>query len=263
MVASWLGLAVAIGFILLGQVLEGGHVSQLLQPTAAFIVFGGTLGATILSTPPATLIGAVKSLGLVFFDKGRDLTPLLQQLVALANSARRDGLLSLEGSISEIKHPFFSRFVVHIIDGYDAQLLQEMMEERIAREEESRLSVAKVWETMGGFSPTVGILGAVLGLIHVMSNLSDSSKLGAGIAVAFVATVYGVGFANLVVLPIANKLKHLAKRDIEEMQVIATGLICIQNGLSHRIVENRLTNLLGEHSKRTDRESLKMEKQVA
>jgi chemotaxis protein MotA len=132
-----------------------------------------------------------------------------------------------------------------LVDGYDPEVIKEMMEERVAKETEEKTAVAKVWETAGGFSPTVGIIGAVLGLIHVMSNLSDSSKLGAGIAVAFVATVYGVGSANLLFLPIANKLKKIGQDEIMEMEIIYAAITGIQGGLNPRVIEEKLANIVG------------------
>jgi len=248
MILSWIGLILGVCGILLGQVLEGGHISSLIQPTAALIVGGGTIGATMLASTMAEFSGAIRSFPKVFFGKNQDFGPLVKEIVATASTARREGILALERSIKDIKNPFFATNLRHIIDGYDPAVVQDMMETRIAKEEEEKVAIAKVWETAGGFAPTIGIIGAVLGLIHVMENLSDSSKLGAGIAVAFVATVYGVGAANLIFLPVGNKLKKIAKEEVMELELIATGLIGIQNGLNPRVVEDRLNNLLGEHA---------------
>lgn len=248
MILSWCGLLLAFGGILAGQMLEGGHLEQLIQPTAALIVFGGTLGATLLSSTPTEFRLAVASIKKVFLQKGPAFDELAKELINIAGVARREGILGLEKYVKEIKNPFFAQNLRHIIDGYDPAVVKEMMEEKIAHVEEEKVAVAKVWETAGGFSPTVGIIGAVLGLIHVMSNLSDSSKLGAGIAVAFVATVYGVGSANLLFLPIANKLKKIGKEEAFELILIYNGLTGIQSGLNPRVIEDRLHNLMGEHA---------------
>ena len=247
MINSWLGLIMGTGCILLGQLLEGGHINSLIQPTAALIVFGGTLGATLLSSSLGDFIAALRAIQKVLLGGNPDFGPLVKEITGIATSARREGILGLEGQLGRIKNHFFAENLRHVIDGYDPAVLREMLEDRIGLEEEHKMAIAKVYETAGGFSPTVGILGAVLGLIHVMANLSDSSKLGSGIAVAFVATVYGVGLANLVLLPIGNKLKSIFHTEIMEMNLIASGLIGIQTGLNPRIIEERLQNLLGEH----------------
>ncbi len=252
MILSWIGIVLGVGGILLGQVLEGGgkieSLASLVQPTAALIVFGGTLGATLLSSTLSEFSQALRAIPKIFLSKGHNFDPLIKEIVTMASQARREGILALERSVGTIKNPFFSHNLRHVIDGYDPTVLKEMVEDRIGKEEEEKTAVAKVFETAGGFSPTVGIIGAVLGLIHVMENLKDSSKLGAGIAVAFVATVYGVGAANLVLLPIANKLKKLAKEDIIEMELIASGLLGIQNGLNPRVIEDRLANIICEYT---------------
>jgi len=247
MIISWIGLIMSIGGVILGQILEGGHIDSLIQPTAAMIVFGGTLGATMLSSTVGEFSGSLRAIKKIFFTNPHDFEPLIKQLVGLATTARKDGILGLEGSVKNIENVFFATHLRHIIDGYDAGILKEMMEDRISKEEEDKAAIAKVYETAGGFSPTVGIIGAVLGLIHVMSNLSDSSKLGSGIAVAFVATVYGVASANLVFLPMANKLKRISHHEMLEMEIIYNGLVGLQTGLNPRVIEEKLFNLVGSH----------------
>lgn len=247
MILSWLGLILGIGGILVGNAIEGGHLSSLIQPTAAMIVFGGTIGATMLSCGLSEFTRGLKAAGKVFFGKDANLTPLVTEIIGIASAARKEGVLALEKYVNEIKDPFLSSNLRHVVDGYDPNILKSMMETRIMHEEEDKLLLAKVWETAGGYSPTIGILGAVLGLIHVMSNLSDPSKLGAGIAVAFVATVYGVGGANLILLPIGNKLKKIGKAETMRMYVIAEGIASIQAGLNPRVIEDRLANIVGHH----------------
>ncbi len=247
MVINWLGLIVGFGAILLGNAIEGGHISALIQPTAAMIVFGGTLGATLLASTMEEFAGAIQCLKKAFLGKPPDYAALVKEISAIAATARKEGLLALEKTVASIKDPFFAENLRHVVDGYDPNVLREMMEDRISHTEEEKILIAKVYETAGGFSPTIGIIGAVLGLIHVMSNLSDSSKLGAGIAVAFVATVYGVASANLVFLPLGTKLKKIMKAEVLEMSLIYTGLVGIQSGLNPRVIEDKLNNLIGEH----------------
>jgi chemotaxis protein MotA len=248
MVINWLGVIIGLAAILIGNTLEGGHNSQLVQMTAGLIVFGGTCGATMLSVTMDEFSAAMRALGKVFFSNpNSDGKMILTQILELAAKARKEGLLSLESSLDSIKDPFMKGNLRHIVDGYDPGVLKELMEDQITHHEEKQLAIAKVYETAGGYSPTVGIIGAVLGLIHVMSNLSDSSKLGSGIAVAFVATVYGVGAANMILLPIANKLKKYAKAETQAMELVFTGLCGIQDGLNPRVIEDKMRNRLGEH----------------
>jgi chemotaxis protein MotA len=248
MILNWIAVIIGIGAIIGGAFLEGLHMSALSQPTAALIVFGGTFGATLLSATPSEFSQAIRWLSKVFLKNSTELKPLIQEIVDLATIARKEGILALDSRLANIKNPFFASNLRHIVDGYDPNVLKEMMEERIYHEETEKMGIAKVFETAGGYAPTIGIVGAVLGLIHVMGNLSDSSKLGEGIAVAFVATVYGVGSANLILIPMGNKMKKIAKEEIHQLEVIKTGLLCIQAGLNPRVIEDRLHNLLGEHS---------------
>lgn len=246
MIITWLGLLLGVGAILVGQMLEGGHLTQLIQPTAALIVFGGTLGATMLSSTVEEFSQSIRVMSKVMFGNlGHNFDPLVKQILEMASVARKEGILGLEGKLAQIKNPFLGSNLRHVVDGYDPTVVKDLMEDRIGKESDEKLAVAKVWEVAGGFSPTIGIIGAVLGLIHVMANLSDSSKLGEGIAVAFVATVYGVGAANLVLLPIANKLKKIAHHEMIELELIYTGILGIQSGLNPRVIEDRLYNIIG------------------
>ncbi len=238
-----MGMAAVFG----GAVLEGLHVSALLHPTAAIIVFGGTIGATMLASGMQEFAAALRYVPKIFLKGSPDYATLVKQILDTANLARKEGILALEKSYGAIKNPFFSSNLRHIVDGYDPNVLKEMMEDRIFRVLEERNATGKVFETAGGFAPTVGIIGAVLGLIHVMGNLSDSSKLGSGIAAAFVATVYGVGSANLVFIPMGNKIKKMGQEEIHEMELICTGLTSIQSGLNPRVIEDKLNNILGDH----------------
>ena len=237
---SVLGLVLGIVAIVGGQVLEGGHVGSLSQPTALLIVLGGTMGAVMLQSPYATFIRGVKMVRWVWYPPMVDHQQLIKQIASWSQVSRREGLLALENVMNQSKDDFARKGLQLLVDGAEPERLREVLEVEInTYEQELRLS-ARIWEAAGGYSPTIGILGAVLGLIHVMENLSEPSKLGAGIAVAFVATIYGVGLANLVFLPMANKLKAHIARLIVRREMIVDGLVGIANGDNPRIIESRL-----------------------
>ncbi|HEX6883722.1 MAG TPA: flagellar motor protein, partial [Planctomycetota bacterium] len=228
--ATIAGLASAFGLILLGNHLEGGHLSSIIQPTAALIVFGGTFGAVMVGFPLEEFVRALKALKLFFGNKQQDNQVLLDEIVRYAQIARREGIIALEEHVQKADDPFFKKAFLMVIDGIDSKAIAETLELELHELDERGEVPAKVWEAAGGYCPTVGILGAVLGLIHVMSNLSDINKVGAGIAVAFVATIYGVGAANIVCLPAANKLKMKHRQDMVRNEMIMHGAIAIQQG---------------------------------
>lgn len=242
------GIVVAIGLILLGQRLEGGHVGSILQATAALIIFGGTAGAVMVAFPKKDFLRGMKLAKTAFTDKTMDLGALTKQIVELAGIARRDGVLALESRLGAIDDPFLKKALQFIVDGVDAAVARGALETTIDAEFEENAVGAKVWESAGGFAPTIGILGAVLGLIHVMENLNDPSKLGGGIATAFVATIYGVGAANIFFLPMANKIKRKLTLEKERKTLIAEGVLAIQEGLNPRVLEEKLAAYTGgEH----------------
>lgn len=242
---SVLGLVLGIVAIVGGQVLEGGHVGSLSQPTALLIVLGGTMGAVMLQSPYATFIRGVKMVRWVWYPPVVDHQQLIKQIASWSQVSRREGLLALENVMNQSKDDFARKGLQLLVDGAEPERLREVLEVEInTYEQELKLS-ARIWEAAGGYSPTIGILGAVLGLIHVMENLSEPSKLGAGIAVAFVATIYGVGLANLVFLPMANKLKAHIARLIVRREMIVDGLVGIANGDNPRIIESRLKSYAG------------------
>ncbi|MGL5631369.1 MAG: flagellar motor protein [Azovibrio sp.] len=237
---SIVGLLVGLGAIVGGQVLEGGHVDSLVQPTALMIVLGGTLGAVMLQSPFVTFKRGLKMVGWVFVPPVVEYQKIIDQISQWSTLSRREGLLALENFTTQLKDPFSKKGLQLLVDGVDPDRLREVLEVEINTYEEEMRQGAKVWESAGGYSPTIGILGAVLGLIHVMENLSDPSKLGAGIAVAFVATIYGVGLANLVFLPVGNKIKAYIGRKVAEKEMILDGLMGIAVGDNPRIIESRL-----------------------
>ena len=241
---SLIGLPLGVIMIVGGHILEQGKLGSLLQGAAALIVFGGTLGAVFLSHTLADVKEAWRSLRHVFVDDAPAAGQLLDTIGRLAIKARRDGILSLDDDLDALSDPFLRRGLRLAVDGTNPSTLRNMLEAENDGREEYESAPARVYEAAGGYAPTVGILGAVLGLIHVMENLSDPSKLGAGIAVAFVATVYGVGSANLVLLPIAAKLRGRALRRARRREVILEGVLAIQEGQNPRVIEQKLRGLL-------------------
>jgi chemotaxis protein MotA len=248
------GIVLALGSIAGGQALEGGHLGSILQLTAFIIVMGGTIGAICVQNPLGVVLKSITSLSLALFDPKTNAKEQITQIVDLANVSRKQGLLALEGKLKGIGDPMFRKGVQMIVDGTDAKVIQSVLEVEVEHQEEEGVTAAKVWEAAGGYAPTVGILGAVLGLIHVMENLSDPSKLGGGIAVAFVATVYGVGAANLFFLPLANKMKLKLKRVTTARTMLIEGLVGLAQGENPRMLQEKLESYLPhderEHKKK-------------
>jgi chemotaxis protein MotA len=243
-VTSVAGVPIGLGFILLGQLLEGGSLRSILQVTAAVIVFGGTLGAVLVSFSLDDVRRAVRSLRTVFVDREAPMEDTIATITRFAVKARRDGIMSLEDEVERLQDPFLRRGLGLAVDGTSPGTLRTMLELESASREDLEEVPARVFESAGGYAPTVGIIGAVLGLIHVMENLTDPNKLGAGIAVAFVATVYGVGSANLIFLPIAAKLRARATVHARRRQLVCEGILAIQEGQNPRLIEHKLRGLL-------------------
>jgi chemotaxis protein MotA len=241
---SILGIVVGIGAIVGGQALEGGSVASLAQPTAFVIVAGGTLGAVLLQTPFVHFWQGVRIVKWVFLPPVIDHRQFIHQISQWGYRARREGLLALENVLPQIRDPFMHKGLQLLVDGASPEHLREVMEVEINTYEEEMRQSARIWEAAGGYSPTIGILGAVLGLIHTMQKLTEPSKLGAGIAVAFVATIYGVGLANLVYLPIANKLKVHIARQVAFKEMLLDGLLGIAMGDNPLLIEGRLESYL-------------------
>jgi len=237
---SIVGLLLGIAAILGGQVLEGGHIASLVQPTAFLIVMGGTMGAVMLQSPLPVFVKGLKMVKWVFVPPAFRPDELIASVGRWSHVARKEGLLALEAQIQSVPDLFMRKGLQLLVDGAEPNRLREVLEVEIDAYEEQMKMSAKIWEAAGGYSPTVGILGAVMGLIHVMENLSDPSKLGAGIAVAFVATIYGVGAANLFFLPVAKKLLANIARLVAIREMFVDGLVGIANGDNPRIIESRM-----------------------
>ena len=242
---SVIGVPLGVGFVLLGQLLEGGSVHSMLQLTAAVIVFGGTIGATLVSFSLKDIRRAGESLRDVFYDLETPVEDLITTITRFATKARKDGIMSLEDDVERVSDPFLRRGLGLAVDGTNPTTLRSMLEAESNSRDEIDEQPARVYEAAGGYAPTIGILGAVLGLIHVMENLTDPTKLGAGIAVAFVATVYGVGSANLIFLPIASKLRARAARAAKRRELMLEGILAIQEGQNPRLIDQKLHGLLG------------------
>ncbi len=245
--ATIVGLLLGFGAVLGGAVLEGLSIKSLIQPTAAFIVLGGTFGAAFISFPLPVVLKAFKDIKMAFLMPTEKHETIIKDMIGYAAKARRNGLISLEQEAQTIKDPFTKKGISLVVDGIDPQKLREAMEIEIESYEDHEKGSAEFFEAAGGYAPTIGIVGAVLGLIVVMSNLADSSKLGAGIAVAFVATIYGLLTANLVCLPIGTKIKHRIKDELLRRQMVVEGLIAIQNGENPHFIEQKLKAFVPDH----------------
>jgi len=237
---SLVGLTLGLAAIVLGQALEGGHIASLIQPTAFLIVIGGTLGAVMLQSPLKIFIQGMKMGKWVFVPPSSSPTQVIQQVTSWSQIARKEGLLALENHVDRLPDPFMRKGLQMLVDGVEPGRLREVLEVEIGAWEGQLKQCARIWEGAGGYAPTIGILGAVMGLIHVMENLSDPSKLGAGIAVAFVATIYGVGSANLIFIPIAKKLMAHIGVLVAQREMFVDGLVGIANGDNPRIIESRM-----------------------
>lgn len=245
--ATIIGLVLGFGGIIGGAVIEGVHISALIQPTAAMIVMGGTFGAAFISFPLPAIVGALKNVKTVFLPPKVDHEQVVKDIINYATKARRNGLISLEQEAQSARDPFIKKGISLVVDGIDPQKLRETLEADIMAYEDHTKHSVEFFEAAGGYAPTIGIIGAVLGLIHVMSNLSDTSKLGAGIAAAFVATIYGLLLANIFCLPMASKLKIRMKEEILRRIMILEGLIAIQNGENPHFIEQKLMAFVGDH----------------
>lgn len=244
-ILSIIGIVLALAAIVGGNLLEGGHTGSLMQFTAFFIVLGGTMGAILVQTPFDVFARGLKMALWVLLPPRIAATDTIDKIVNWSNIARKEGLLGLE-ALSEAEPDVFARKGLQLlVDGSEPETIRGIMEVELGVREHHDMQAARIFESMGGYAPTIGIIGAVMGLIHVMENLADPSKLGSGIAVAFVATIYGVGFANLFFLPMANKIKGIVHHQTQFGEMIIAGIVAIAEGENPRNIETKLRGYIG------------------
>lgn len=236
-----------VGMIIVGMIMEGGHLSSILMPTAIIIVGGGAIGATVASFPLEFTTAAFKGAKLAFFPPKNDHEKMIAELVELCQFARKNGIMALESKAKAHPDPFTRKGLSMVVDGIDPAMLLSIMETEIETFEEHAKQPVVWWEGMGAFAPTIGIIGAVLGLIHVMSNLDDPSKLGGGIATAFVATIYGLAIANILALPMASKIKVRNHEAVHHKNMVLAGLVALQNGENPHFLAQRLRAFVAHH----------------
>lgn len=239
-VATVAGLALAVGGIVGGLVWEGGHVQEILKPTAAVIVLGGTFGAVLVTSSMKAVNGAIRAFADLFFEETHSPEALVEEIVGYAAKARKSGVVSLEQDAETVADPFLQKALTLAVDGTDLQELRRMMELEIEVEEHQVDTYARVFESAGGYAPTIGIIGAVLGLIQVMKHLADIDEVGKGIATAFVATIYGVGFANVLFLPAGGKLRARAQERSRQRELVLEGVISIVEGMNPKMIRSKL-----------------------
>ena len=245
--ASVIGTILGITSVVGGQILEGGHLSQIMQGTAALIVVGGTIGATLTAYPMSDVKKAMSLMPMVYKNVNMDMRPDIEEIIRIATIARKEGILAVEGQRDSFQNPLFKKSIKFVIDGFEPKTVQDILDTEIFLAFEEEEAAGKVLEGGGGFAPTIGIIGAVLGLIHVMSMLDQPSKIGDGIAVAFVATVYGVGMANLFMIPWGTKMKRKAAQRMLVKEVVKLGVVGIQEGLNPHFLQEKLEVFLEEH----------------
>ncbi len=238
--ASIGGILLALGGIIGGLILDGGKVSDIKQVTAAMVVLGGTIGAVMITTPLGVLIGAAKSIGSIFFEKAQPMAQIMEDIVGYATQARKQGIVSLEQQAATIQDPFLKKALNLAVDGMEMSQIRSIMELEIGLVEQRGEAEAKAFEAAGGYAPTIGIIGAVMGLMQVMKNLANIDEVGKGIASAFVATVYGVGVANLFFLPAAGKLKARLANSVQLREMMLDGVLAIVEGLNPKLIRTKL-----------------------
>lgn len=238
---SLIGPVFGLGMILLGLILEGGHISSIVQLTAAIIVFGGAFGAIMVAYPLPDVINAFKALGTWLKNPTANTDEIMKDIVDLAQTARKESILALEKKRDSIKFAPLAKAIKLAVDGTDPNIIKDTLEtEAHVVFEEQEVGV-KFWEDMGAIAPTIGILGAVLGLIHVMENLDKPDQIGPGIAVAFVATLYGVGASNIFFIPIGKKIKRKAQLEGHARAMVTIGVEGILTGLNPKVIEEKIS----------------------
>lgn len=247
------GLILSVGGIICGLLMEGGRLADVAQLTAAVIVFGGTIGAVMLTTPGPVMKRAVRRLKYVVFEHSASTEEICEEIISLATKARKSGIVALEPEIARIGDPFLFKALMLSVDGTELKAVREMMEMEMRLDSSEAEMDARVFEAAGGYAPTIGILGAVIGLIQVMKHLDQLSEVGYGIAVAFVATIYGVGSANLLFLPIGQKIRMRAQQEFRMKQLMLEGVVSISEGMNPRLIRRKLDAFTQSMDRRPER----------
>jgi chemotaxis protein MotA len=247
-----IGLVLGIGALIGGYMWDGGHISALIVPSAMLIIFGGTAGAIFISFPMSRLKEIGKALKMAFQETKREPGAIIEELVDMATVARREGVLALEQRAQENPNTFLRDGLMMVVDGTDPELTRQILELEMDALEHHHEGWAKIFEAAGGFAPSMGIIGTVMGLIHVLGNLADPGALGPAIAVAFSATLYGVSSANLIYLPIANKIKIRSKEQISEMELMLEGILALQAGENPQLIHKKLKSFLHQEHKKAE-----------
>lgn len=242
--ATVAGLVLGLGALVVAFLLDGGHLNALINPTAAMIVFGGTIGATLASFPYKQIFNLPRLIARTVMTRAIDSSSTIELLANLADTARRDGLLALEGSSALLGDRFMQRGIELVVDGADPETVREVLDVEIERMQARHAANYGVLEQMGGFAPTMGIIGTVMGLIHVLGSMEDASRLASAIAVAFIATLYGVASANLLWLPLANKLRSQSEQELAVRRLMTHGILAIQAGENPRVIRAKLQSFL-------------------
>jgi chemotaxis protein MotA len=248
-ILALLGLIIGLGAIVAGNIVEGGTTSHLVQVAAALIVFGGTFGAIVLSYPLRDLHSALAALTLVFNHTKADPNNIIEDSVNILVQARRSGLVALQPQIAGVENSFLRKGLTLVVDGMPPKMIKDILEQEITSYEIKMRRAAKVFESAGGYAPTIGILGAVLGLIQVMSNVAEPSRIGAGISVAFVATIYGVGSANLVFFPFSRRILCRMNEQIFMMELALEGALGVDSGMNPFFLRTKLSAFLAENNR--------------
>ncbi|WP_282938823.1 flagellar motor protein [Paenibacillus sp. RC67] len=249
-----IGIVFGVGALIGGYMWDGGHISALIVPSAMLIVFGGTIGAVVVSFPMSTLKETGKALKMAFKETKRDPGTIIDELVDMATVARREGVLALEQRAQEHSNDFLRDGLMMVVDGTDPELTRQILELEMDALEHHHEGWAKIFESAGGFAPTMGIIGTVMGLIHVLGNLSEPSTLGPAIAVAFAATLYGVASANVIYMPLAQKIKVRSKEQISEMELMLEGILALQAGENPQLIKKKLKSFLHQEQKKPESE---------
>lgn len=243
------GLLLAVGGILASVIMDGGHLGTLISPSALVLIIGGTLGMTMMSYPLAEITALPGIILSAFFTPRRNPNALIEQLVAMAEKARKEGLLALQDEAAKLDNPMLARGVNLIVDGTDPEVVRNTLETQVKLQEAHAMNRAGILDTAGGYAPTVGIIGTVMGLVHVLGNLSNAEKLGPAIAIAFLATFYGIGTANLFWLPLAAKLKQNIHGETTTGEMIIHGIVSLQTGEAPRAMKEKLEVFLVHKAK--------------